>query len=112
MGHPDDDTGSIHDLESRGSSAWLISRNPRNLMKPAIVCFGEVLLRLSSPGRELLLQSPRFDAHIGGAEANVAVSLHKFGHRTRVVSTLPDSTLGHVCADELRRQVLTTGTRC
>ncbi len=54
-------------------------------MKPAIICFGEVLLRLSSPGKELLLQSPRFDAHIGGAEANVAVSLHKFGHRTRVV---------------------------
>ena len=70
---------------------------------PAILCFGEVLLRLSSPGKELLLQSPRFDAHIGGAETNVAVSLRKFGHRTRMVSALPDSTLGHVCADELRR---------
>ncbi len=72
-------------------------------MNPAIVCFGEVLLRLSAPGKELLLQSPRFDAHIGGAEANVAVSLCKFGHRTRMVSSLPDSTLGRVCADELRR---------
>jgi 2-dehydro-3-deoxygluconokinase len=77
-------------------------------MKPAIVCFGEVLLRLSAPGKELLLQSPRFDAHIGGAEANVAVSLHKFGHRTRMVSALPESTLGRVCADELRRHGVET----
>jgi 2-dehydro-3-deoxygluconokinase len=77
-------------------------------MKPAIICFGEVLLRLSSPGKELLLQSPRFDAHIGGAEANVAVSLHQFGHRTRVVTTLPDSTLGRACAAELRRHGVET----
>lgn len=77
-------------------------------MKPAILCFGEVLLRLSPPGKQLLLQSPRFDAHIGGAEANVAVSLHKLGHRTRVVSTLPDSTLGRACADELRRHGVET----
>ena len=77
-------------------------------MNPAILCFGEVLLRLSAPGKELLLQSPRFEAHVGGAEANVAVSLHKYGHRTRVVSTLPDSTLGRACADELRRHGVET----
>lgn len=77
-------------------------------MNPAIICFGEVLLRLSAPGKELLLQSPRFEVHVGGAEANVAVSLHKFGHRTRVVSTLPDSTLGRACADELRRHGVET----
>jgi 2-dehydro-3-deoxygluconokinase len=72
-------------------------------MSKRIVCFGEVLLRLSAPGKELLLQSPRFDAHVGGAEANVAVSLRGFGHHTAVVSALPDSPLGHACADELRR---------
>jgi len=77
-------------------------------MNPAILCFGEVLLRLSAPGKELLLQSPRFEAHVGGAEANVAVSLHKYGHRTRMVSTLPDSTLGRACADELRRHGVET----
>ena len=59
-------------------------------MSATIVCFGEVLLRLSSPGKELLLQSPRFDAHVGGAEANVAVSLSKLGHARAMVSTLPD----------------------
>ena len=72
-------------------------------MNNAIVCFGEVLLRLSSPDKECLLQSPRFEAHVGGAEANVAVSLHRLGHRTRMISALPDSALGRACADELRR---------
>ncbi|MET0533027.1 MAG: sugar kinase [Steroidobacter sp.] len=78
------------------------------MMKSAIICFGEVLLRLSAPGKELLLQTPQFDAHIGGAEANVAVSLQKYGHRTRIVTTLPESTLGRACADELRRHGVET----
>ena len=43
-----------------------------------VVCFGELLLRLTAPGRELLLQTPRLDVHIGGAEANVAVGLASF----------------------------------
>lgn len=74
-------------------------------MRPAtrFVCFGELLLRLSAPGKELLLQSPRLDVHIGGAEANVAVSLRKLGHLTRMVTCLPDNTLGHRAVDELRR---------
>lgn len=72
-------------------------------MNHRIACFGEVLLRLSAPGRELLLQSPAFTAHVGGAEANVAVSLRCLGHETTMISTLPDSTLGRACAAELRK---------
>ena len=68
-----------------------------------VLCFGEVLLRLSAPGKELLLQSPHLAVHVGGAEANVAVSLRKLGHRTRMVTCLPDNTLGRAAADELRR---------
>lgn len=67
-----------------------------------IVCFGEVLLRLSAPPGELLLQSPGLDARIGGAEANVAVSLARFGNDAAVVSTLPDSALGIAARDGLR----------
>jgi 2-dehydro-3-deoxygluconokinase len=77
-------------------------------MNPSIVCFGEVLLRLSAPGKQLLLQSPAFDAHIGGAEANVAVSLSHLGHRTAMVTALPDSALGRACAGELRRHGVDT----
>jgi 2-dehydro-3-deoxygluconokinase len=77
-------------------------------MSATVLCFGEILLRLASPNKELLLQSARFDAHVGGAEANVAVSLSRFGHTTAVVSTLPESPLGRACAEELRRHGVQT----
>lgn len=68
-----------------------------------IVCFGEILIRLSAPGRELMLQTPRLETHIGGAEANVAVSLARFGHEASVVSVVPDNALAHGAVAELRR---------
>lgn len=68
-----------------------------------ILCFGEVLLRLSAPGAELLLQSPHFNVCVGGAEANVAISLATLGHSATVFTTLPDNALGHAARDELRR---------
>nr|HRK63934.1 PfkB family carbohydrate kinase [Terricaulis sp.] len=66
------------------------------------VFFGEMLLRLTAPGRELLFQSPRLDTVFGGAEANVAVSLSRFGHETRMASILPDNAIGHAARDTLR----------
>ncbi|HEY5851223.1 MAG TPA: sugar kinase [Lysobacter sp.] len=77
-------------------------------MSQRIVCFGELLLRLSAPGRERLLQSPALDVHIGGAEANVAVSLARFGHDAAVVSTVADNALGEAAAGELRRHGVDT----
>jgi 2-dehydro-3-deoxygluconokinase len=68
-----------------------------------VVCFGEVMLRLSAPGAELLLQTPRLEVCIGGAEANVAVSLAQLGHTASVFTTLPDNTLGLAARNELRR---------
>jgi 2-dehydro-3-deoxygluconokinase len=73
-----------------------------------IVCFGEILLRLSAPGRELLLQTPTLQTHVGGAEANVAVSLARFGHDARMVSFLPDNALGKSARGELRRHGVDT----
>lgn len=73
-----------------------------------VVCFGEVLLRLSAPGKELLLQSHTFAAHVGGAEANVAVGLAKFGNDAAVVTILPSNALGYACAGELRRHGVAT----
>jgi 2-dehydro-3-deoxygluconokinase len=68
-----------------------------------LLCFGELLLRLGAPGRELLLQSPRFDVHFGGAEANVAIALARFGHRVRMASVLPANALGEAARGELQR---------
>ena len=67
-----------------------------------VVCFGEVLWRLSAPAGEMLLQSPALKACIGGAEANVAVSLAHLGHDAAMVSTLPDNALGLAARDGLR----------
>ena len=71
-------------------------------MKHRIVCFGELLLRMSAPAGQLLLQAPRLDTCIGGAEANVAVSLARFGHRVSLASSLPDNALGMAVRDGVR----------
>lgn len=68
-----------------------------------VVCFGELLLRLGAPGRQLLLQTPQLEVHVGGAEANVAVSLAQFGHAPAMVSALPPGPLGGAALGELRR---------
>ncbi|KQW93608.1 2-keto-3-deoxygluconate kinase [Massilia sp. Root418] len=78
-------------------------------MMGRIVCFGEVLLRLSAPAGEMLLQSPGLDVCVGGAEANVAVSLAQFGHRAAMVSALPDNALGHAARNVLRGHGVDTG---
>jgi 2-dehydro-3-deoxygluconokinase len=68
-----------------------------------VACFGELLLRLTAPGRELLLQRPHLDVHVGGAEANVAIGLASLGHSARMVSRVPDNALGAAAAGYLRR---------
>lgn len=68
-----------------------------------IVCFGELMIRLTAPGRELLLQSPRLDTNFGGAEANVAVALARFGLDSAMATVLPDNALGQAAVGELRR---------
>jgi 2-dehydro-3-deoxygluconokinase len=74
-----------------------------------IVSFGEILLRLAAPGRELLLQSGRLDVCVGGAEANVAVALASLGQEVAMVSGLPDNPLGRSARDFLRGHGVDTG---
>ena len=66
------------------------------------VCFGEIMLRLSPPGFERLLQSPSFGATFGGGEANVAVSLAQFGHESHYVTRLPANAIGDAAMKVLR----------
>lgn len=72
-------------------------------MSEKILCFGELLLRLTAPGRETLLQSPRLDVSLAGAEANVAVALAHWGHSAAVLTALPENALGRAALAELRR---------
>lgn len=68
-----------------------------------IVTFGEIMLRLTPPGYERLMQARNLEMIYGGAEANVAVSLARFGIESRYVTKLPKNPLGDGALDELRR---------
>lgn len=73
-----------------------------------IICFGEMLLRLSPPEGEVLMQGTSLTLRPGGAEANVAVSLARFGAPTKALSVLPDNALGRGVRDEVRRHGVDT----
>jgi len=69
-----------------------------------IVTFGEIMLRLKSPGHERLFQSPLLESSFGGGEANVAVSLARLGHESVFVSALPQDPIGEAALSALRAQ--------
>jgi 2-dehydro-3-deoxygluconokinase len=77
-------------------------------MTGRVVCFGELLLRLSAPTGQRLLQSAAFEVCVGGAEANVAVCLAQLGQRADLVSIAPDNALGRAARDEVRRHGVNT----
>lgn len=64
--------------------------------------FGEIMLRLSPPGRELILQTPKFDVWVAGAEANVATAMARLGHDVAFASAVPDNDLGDSAVSTLR----------
>jgi 2-dehydro-3-deoxygluconokinase len=68
-----------------------------------IACFGEIVMRVSVPHGELPLQSAHFNAHVGGAEANVAVALSALGHDTAMIGAVPEGPIGDGVLGELRR---------
>ena len=77
-------------------------------MNHRIVTFGEIMLRLATPGFERFSQIKQFNASFGGGEANVAVSLANFGLKTDYVTRLPKNDIADSCIMELRR--LNVGT--
>lgn len=72
-------------------------------MSKKIATFGEIMLRLKSPGAERLFQSPVLEATFGGGEANVAVSLANFGLDAAFITALPKNDIGAACLAELRK---------
>src|ERR671911_2327562 len=64
--------------------------------------FGEIMLRLKTPGNERFFQSPSLEATFGGGEANVAVALANFGLSAGFISALPQNDLGDAAIRELR----------
>jgi 2-dehydro-3-deoxygluconokinase len=73
-----------------------------------VVTFGEIMLRLSPPGFERLLQTPMLSATFGGGEANVAVSLAHFGLDSVYVTALPAHAVGDAAIRALRAEGVRT----
>ncbi len=65
--------------------------------------FGEIMLRLRTPGHERFFQSNMLEATFGGGEANVAVSLANYDQDVDYFTVLPENALGDECVKELRK---------
>lgn len=66
------------------------------------VSFGEVLMRLSTPGAGRFEQARQFNITYAGGEANVSSALAYWGHKTVHVTKFPDSPIGRAAAQYLR----------
>ncbi len=78
-------------------------------MKNGIVSFGEIMLRLTPPGKVLIKNAQSFSASYGGSESNVLVALAALGHDTEYLTVLPENSLGDAALCHLAR--LGVGTK-
>lgn len=74
-----------------------------------VVTFGEIMLRLATPGYNRFLQSQQLTATFGGGEANVAVSLANYGIPVEFVTRLPQNDIAEWCIADLRKMNVGTG---
>ena len=68
----------------------------------AVVTFGELMLRLTPPGRQRFAQAAQFEINFGGAEANVAVLIAQLGGSAEFVTRLPVNAVAQRAINELR----------
>lgn len=74
----------------------------------AVLCFGELLLRLSpSQNKEMASKHPMV-LFVGGAEANVATALSGWGESVKYCTALPDHFLSHSIIQYLQRKQIDT----
>lgn len=68
-----------------------------------VVSFGEIMLRLATPGYNRFIQSNALNATFGGGEANIAVSLANYGIPAEFVTRLPENDIADWCISDLRK---------
>ena len=73
-----------------------------------VITFGELMLRLAPEGYLRFVQSNKFEATFGGAEANVAVSLANYNQDVNFVSKLPNNEIGQMAINSLRQYGVNT----
>ncbi|MGC3992031.1 MAG: sugar kinase [Chthoniobacteraceae bacterium] len=67
-----------------------------------LVTFGEIMLRLATPGYTRYEQATHLELTYGGGEANVAVSAVNYGLSATFVTRLPKNDMGQRAVNELR----------
>ena len=68
-----------------------------------VITFGELMLRLAPENYLKFVQSEKYEATFGGAEANVAVSLANYGTDVAFVTKLPEHEIGQAAVNSLRK---------
>ena len=66
-----------------------------------VITFGEIMLRLATPGYLRFNQAKQFEATFGGGEANVAVSLANYGLEAEFVTRFPKNDIAESCIKDL-----------
>lgn len=69
---------------------------------------GEIMLRLSTNKGKMVSQSDYFNVNYGGGEANVLISLSKFGVDTCFISKVSDDDIGNTIIDYLKSHSVDT----
>lgn len=72
-------------------------------MDKRIITFGEIMLRLATPGYFRFSQCNELSATFGGGEANVAVSLANYGMNAEFVTRLPENDIAEACIKDLHK---------
>jgi 2-dehydro-3-deoxygluconokinase len=72
-------------------------------MEKKVITFGEIMLRLATPGFLRFNQCDTFSATFGGGEANVAVSLANYGIPAEFVTRLPENDIARACVMDLHK---------
>ena len=80
------------------------------MSKGKVITFGEVMLRFSTQGFSRFTQATALDVTYAGAEANVAVSVARFGIPSAHVTRFPGNDLGEAATQALRKHGVDTSS--
>lgn len=67
-----------------------------------VLTLGEILLRYSTERGEKIQDTRKFSSYYGGSEPNVAIGLSGLGHKTQLLSAVPNNQLGQGAMANLR----------
>ncbi|APH13433.1 pfkB carbohydrate kinase family protein [Clostridium sporogenes] len=73
-----------------------------------VVGLGEIMMRLSTDKGVLVSNTNNFNVNYGGGEANVLISLSKFGIDTRFISKISNNSIGQAILEYLNSKRIDT----